>query len=59
MFVHSLSHLNRICAGRHLADSSTFITFANVLHVFDIGPPLDAMGKPIPIEPKMTEGFIQ
>ena len=36
----------RICPGRYLADASLWLMMANVLEMFDIGPPLDASGKP-------------
>ncbi|OBZ67809.1 O-methylsterigmatocystin oxidoreductase [Grifola frondosa] len=48
----------RICPGRHLADASLFINVASVLHVYDIGPPLDANGEPIHLEPIATSGFL-
>lgn len=35
-----------------------FLNVANVLHVFDIGPPLDECGKHIRIRPEMTDGFL-
>ncbi|KAI0638606.1 CyP450 monooxygenase [Trametes polyzona] len=44
----------RICAGRHFADSSLFIIVASVLHTLNIRPPLDASGKPVQVEPRMT-----
>lgn len=44
----------RICAGRYFAFSSLFITVASVLHVFDIGPPLDEDGAPIPVKFQQT-----
>ncbi|OBZ67814.1 O-methylsterigmatocystin oxidoreductase [Grifola frondosa] len=48
----------RICPGRHLADASLFINVASVLHVYNIGPPLDANGEPIQLEPTATTGFL-
>ncbi|OBZ67685.1 O-methylsterigmatocystin oxidoreductase [Grifola frondosa] len=48
----------RICPGRHLADASLFINVASVLHVYDIGPPLNANGEPIRLEPTATSGFL-
>ncbi|KAI0333733.1 cytochrome P450 [Cubamyces sp. BRFM 1775] len=47
----------RICPGRHLAIPSLFINIASILHVFDISPPLDDNGKPIPIEYTETHGL--
>ncbi|RPD62673.1 CyP450 monooxygenase [Lentinus tigrinus ALCF2SS1-7] len=48
----------RICPGRHFAEASMFVYVAMVLHVFDISPPLDAEGKPIQVQPKMTNGVV-
>ncbi|TBU63498.1 cytochrome P450 [Dichomitus squalens] len=47
-----------VCPGRHFAEAALFINIASVLHVFDIGPPLDGAGKPIKIQYKMTNGFL-
>ncbi|KAI0739092.1 O-methylsterigmatocystin oxidoreductase [Daedaleopsis nitida] len=44
----------RICPGQHYADASLFIVIASVLHTFDIAPPLDSEGKPVPLEAKFT-----
>ena len=49
---------SRICPGRYFADISLFLNVASVLHVFDIGPPLDEQGRPIHIVPRMTDGFL-
>ncbi|OBZ67543.1 O-methylsterigmatocystin oxidoreductase [Grifola frondosa] len=46
----------RSCAGRHLADASLFITAASVLHVYEISPHLDEMGRPAPFRPAMKPG---
>ncbi len=35
-----------------------FINVAAVLHVFDIGPPVDEVGKPIKVVPELTDGLI-
>ncbi|OBZ65325.1 O-methylsterigmatocystin oxidoreductase [Grifola frondosa] len=48
----------RICPGRHFADSLFWLTVASVLHVFDIGPPVDATGQQIPPEAKMTSSIL-
>ncbi|KAI0730576.1 cytochrome P450 [Earliella scabrosa] len=48
----------RNCPGRHYAEAALFINTASVLHVFDILPPLDQDGKPIRIEPRMTDGLV-
>lgn len=49
----------RICPGRHFADESLYFTVASVLHVFDIGPPLDnGSGEPVVIKYEQTDGFL-
>lgn len=48
----------RICPGRHFANASLFITMSSVMHVFDIGRPVDESGKEIRIVPQMSEGVI-
>ncbi|KAI8994236.1 CyP450 monooxygenase [Trametes punicea] len=48
----------RICPGRYFADATLFLNVARVLHVFEIGPPLDTDGRPVRIEPKMKDGFL-
>ncbi len=48
----------RICPGRYFAFTSLFITVASVLHVFDIGPPFDADGAPIPIKFQQTSELL-
>ncbi|KAI8996327.1 cytochrome P450 [Trametes punicea] len=48
----------RVCPGRHFADDALFIYIATLLHALDIGPAFDRDGKPIPVEAKMTSGFL-
>ncbi|KXN89168.1 O-methylsterigmatocystin oxidoreductase [Leucoagaricus sp. SymC.cos] len=48
----------RICPGRFFALDSIFMTFAHVLSVFNVLPPLDEGGKEIRIKPEWTNGFI-
>ena len=48
----------RICPGRYFAQDTLFITVASLLHVFDIGPPLDEHGLPIKIVPQMSDGLL-
>ncbi|EJF63527.1 cytochrome P450 [Dichomitus squalens LYAD-421 SS1] len=48
----------RICPGRYFAEAALFIQIARVLHVFDIGRPLDKHGEVIYIEPKMKDGIL-
>ncbi|KAI1790200.1 O-methylsterigmatocystin oxidoreductase [Ganoderma leucocontextum] len=47
-----------ICPGRYFADAALFINVASVLHVFDIGPPLDEKGDPIHVKMEMSDGFL-
>ncbi len=35
-----------------------FINISAVLHVFDIGPPVDEAGVPIKVVPELTDGLI-
>ncbi|KAH9847428.1 cytochrome P450 [Lenzites betulinus] len=44
----------QICPGRHFALEGLFIVIASVLHVFDIGAPLDEEGKPVEVKPEMV-----
>ena len=44
--------------GRYLAESTLFINVAAVLHVFDIGLPVDEHGVPVKIVPNMTDGLL-
>ncbi|KAI0354238.1 CyP450 monooxygenase [Trametes cingulata] len=48
----------RVCPGRYFADDALFINVASLLHVFDIMPALNELGQPIPVEAKMTSGFL-
>ncbi|KAI1782833.1 cytochrome P450 [Ganoderma leucocontextum] len=48
----------RICPGRHYAEAALFINVASVLHTFNITPSLDADGRPIALDHRMTPGFI-
>ncbi|KAI0763593.1 cytochrome P450 [Trametes elegans] len=47
-----------ICPGRHLAEAALFLAVACVLHVFEVGPPLDENGKPVMIQPEQGHGFL-
>ncbi|TFK90538.1 O-methylsterigmatocystin oxidoreductase [Polyporus arcularius HHB13444] len=47
-----------ICPGRYFANDSLFLIIASVLHMFDIGPPVDDHGQMIKVEPWMTDGFL-
>lgn len=46
--------MDSICPGRHLADTSLFLTCASILHAFNITPPLDDNGSPIKLEAKVV-----
>ena len=48
----------RICPGRHFAQASFFIYCASVLHVFDIMPPKDRDGNPMPMEYKAKDDLL-
>ncbi|KAH7068462.1 cytochrome P450 76C3 [Paraphoma chrysanthemicola] len=39
----------RICSGVHLAENSMFIVLAKLLWAFDILPPTDGAGRPLPV----------
>ncbi|KAI0633029.1 O-methylsterigmatocystin oxidoreductase [Trametes polyzona] len=48
----------RVCPGRHFASDALFISIACTLHAFTIQPALDEHGHPVPVEAKMTSGFL-
>ncbi|KAH9912855.1 O-methylsterigmatocystin oxidoreductase [Epithele typhae] len=50
-------HGGRICPGRYFADAALFLNIATVLHLFDIGVPLDDAGEPIPMEVRLSDSF--
>ena len=50
----SLTTMQRICPGRHLAKDMAFLLMASVLHVFDILPLLDENGDELDPTPHMT-----
>ena len=47
-----------ICPGRYFAQASLFLNIARVLHVLDIGPPIDEGGETIRVEPRMKDGIL-
>ena len=47
----------RICAGRHIADTTVWIAIAKMLAVFKILNPLDENGMEIPVEPRFSNGI--
>lgn len=55
---YAFGYGRRICPGRHYADAALFINIASALHVFDITPPLDDDGRPLKIEPRMSDGIV-
>ncbi|TCD67439.1 Protein pns1, partial [Steccherinum ochraceum] len=48
----------RICVGRHFAMNTLEIYVASVLHVFDIGPGVDADGTPIVLTSEYVGGLV-
>ncbi|KAI0767313.1 CyP450 monooxygenase [Fomes fomentarius] len=48
----------RICPGRYYAENGLFINTASLLHVFDLTPAIGEGGKPIKIEPQMSDGLV-
>ncbi|KAI0352615.1 CyP450 monooxygenase [Trametes cingulata] len=48
----------RICPGRYFAQTSLFITIASMLHVFEIGLPVNEDGEPIPIKYEQSHGLL-
>ncbi|KDQ62322.1 hypothetical protein JAAARDRAFT_30217 [Jaapia argillacea MUCL 33604] len=48
----------RICPGRHLSDEALYSAASSLLSVFDIGPPLNERGEPIPVIPQMSAGVL-
>ncbi len=45
----------RICPGLHFVDVTLFINFASILHVFNIGPPMDENGAVLPLKAEFVE----
>ncbi|KAI0326111.1 cytochrome P450 [Cubamyces sp. BRFM 1775] len=48
----------RVCPGRYFAEDMLFINIASILHIFSILPALDASGRPILPEVKLTSGLV-
>ncbi|EMD40136.1 hypothetical protein CERSUDRAFT_151116 [Gelatoporia subvermispora B] len=48
----------RTCPGKHFSDMTLYINVACILHTFDITPAMDAEGREIIPEPKMTSGLL-
>ncbi|KAI0670980.1 cytochrome P450 [Trametes maxima] len=48
----------RICPGRHHSLASLYLTIASILHVFDVGLPLDENGQPIQIKYEQSDGLL-
>ncbi|KAI0373870.1 cytochrome P450 [Pilatotrama ljubarskyi] len=57
-YAFAFGYGRRICAGRYLADDALFLTVASVLHVFNIGPPLDEHGQPIKVKHELKHGLL-
>ncbi|OSD07367.1 cytochrome P450 [Trametes coccinea BRFM310] len=47
-----------VCAGRHFADETLFLSIASILHILRIEPPLDKQGNPIIVEYGHTSGLV-
>lgn len=45
----------RICPGLHFVDMTLFINFASILHVFNIGPPVDENDAVLPLKAEFAE----
>ncbi|OJT15145.1 O-methylsterigmatocystin oxidoreductase [Trametes pubescens] len=56
-FIFGFGRRRVICPGRYFAHATLFIHIACVLHVFDVGPPLDEEGWPIKIEYRQSHGL--
>ena len=52
------SRTNRICPGRHFAESSLFLICASLLWAFDIGPSVNEHGVPVPVERKVSTNVV-
>ena len=50
--------LRRICPGRDFALATLIITLASLLHVFNVGPPVDEQGHPILVARGITDGIL-
>ncbi|KAF8880679.1 cytochrome P450 [Infundibulicybe gibba] len=48
----------RICPGRYLSDNSLYSYVSTVLATFDITPPLDADGRYVKVEDRMSAGLL-
>ncbi|KAH9937831.1 CyP450 monooxygenase [Epithele typhae] len=48
----------RVCPGRHFAEATLFAVMASLLHVFNLAPPVDGDGRPVPLEPKFTPDLL-
>ncbi|KAI0328373.1 CyP450 monooxygenase [Cubamyces sp. BRFM 1775] len=57
-FAFVFGYGRRQCPGRHLAETSLFISVATALHTLSIAAPLGADGKPTRLQGKMTSSFI-
>ncbi|KAI0633030.1 cytochrome P450 [Trametes polyzona] len=48
----------RSCPERYFAQDGLFVNIASILYTFRISAALDERGRPIPVEAKMTSGFL-
>ncbi len=52
------SSVDRICPGRHFAESTSFILCASVLSAFEIGAPVGEDGMPIPFKREASDHLV-
>lgn len=50
---------DRICPGRHLADTSTWSVMANLVAAFDISKALDEKGNEMTLKVEFCTGFVR
>ncbi|KAF4586172.1 hypothetical protein EYR38_010446 [Pleurotus pulmonarius] len=48
----------RICPGRHFAHSSVWLVAANIIATMELSPAVDSDGKPTPVLPEFSSGFV-
>ena len=52
------SFVDRVCPGRHFAESTSFIMCASVLSAFEIGPPVGEDGTPLPVKREASDHLV-
>ncbi|KAI0662031.1 CyP450 monooxygenase [Cubamyces menziesii] len=48
----------RVCPGRHFAEDILFLNITSVLHLLEIGPPVDQGGEPVQITYQQSHGLL-